>query len=663
MAAQSETDASQTTSTASNDNGNVASVGSKSGQDVDNNSAAASDSSNTKPVSSDSDSAPTPNDGSSSSELSKGSSSDSASVPSGSDSQVKSDSTPTTPSNPSPPSSTDGGSNKSEEQKTEAKKSGAIAGSVLGAAAALAAVGSLYAYKKRKESIYQSNDGSYHSRFGFVDGGKKSNAEPVSSLWLTTPVAWASKGLKRRSSETSSLGSSISGIFFKKNNRRGSNGSTSTTETLWEKGDKFTAPTSPPRVASTSPTKGLTVFRSISYSAKKNSGGRRNFSIGRHGRFPIEDSEAQLDSKVSEKFISSIVQDENRGLSPFSQSNDRSYFPSPPIAAAMVSRSPNLNSPERVLRAPSCESFGSDGEASHCSYPYLSAMHRPSLANLSSSNAGTRVGSEVSISREDANESSDETSPRELMLRKMVKAMRQEVEIENQDQSQDGRNRILNPFASPEDGVHSSDEDLDIESHLVEEEKLKFAHQRAMQVRGLASPSNQTDFASDDEDESSNFKSKASKSSMSPSAKIANSTLQSQNFQSPIFGWEPISKGLKNDSLAGVGAGGGRGRRLGAALLSGAIGKQTLLQSKTATLDPRDPSPLIFKSNSNSPFQRTPVQQETPLNVAAERAEMLIQMEDDSFDGNSVLVNNRQKERIRSEKRARKSLLRVTNES
>lgn len=227
----------------------------------------------------------------------------------------------------------EGAGGKSDAAQSSGGSSGAkpsvIVGSLVGAAALAAALGGLYAYKKRRDA---RKEGMSH--YSDMEKNNSVGAPPVSMLWFNN--------LKRKST--------VSG-----NERQDENDSS------------FTRP----------------------------AGGA--FSVARN--LPKRPRQ----SKLSTPFIESLVRDDDDDLFGASRgpipkatrtpNRDRYLdLDQTPVAsptgmangAMFLSPHGGMSKEEQhqqqLHRLSSCESIGSDGNASHLSYPYLSAMHRPSYA-------------------------------------------------------------------------------------------------------------------------------------------------------------------------------------------------------------------------------------------------------------------------------------------
>ena len=197
---------------------------------------------------------------------------------------------------------------------TSSQQKGAIAGSLLGAAAVAAAIGGLYAYRKRKEAAaYAAGQASVESK---EDPEDDARGPPVSNLWLHQPAVWASaagKSIRRAASSATSW-------------RRSPAQSDAGSILADVGGSPYTTP---PRGA-------FQVLRGRREARVKGS------PLPHHVRSPA----------IPDAFIAGIAEED---------------------------------SPAAYLTVPRRRSTSSESLASHFSYPYLAAMHRTSVANLSSS--------------------------------------------------------------------------------------------------------------------------------------------------------------------------------------------------------------------------------------------------------------------------------------
>ncbi|KAN0065529.1 hypothetical protein ACQY0O_001366 [Thecaphora frezii] len=270
---------------------------------------------------------------------------------------------------------------------------GAIAGSVLGAAAVAAALGGLYAYRKRREAeAYQLGRAKALKKGGSDDDGLQtmgnlgSRGPPVSNLWLHQPAAWASaagKGLRRAASSATVL--SLGGGWRRKaRDVHGRNRDDDSVEVgvgafspMHFGGSRNSCEAKSPHT--TSPSKSaFQVLRSF----------RGSGSGKRQDRTPVDAANASC-SVLPDAFISSLADDESPDV--FSRSDKahklcdaaapRETLAVPSAAAVAGGEFYALN--HRNASTDSFSSVSSFGSASHFSYPFLSAMHRPSLANMS----------------------------------------------------------------------------------------------------------------------------------------------------------------------------------------------------------------------------------------------------------------------------------------
>ncbi|CAO1632088.1 unnamed protein product [Sympodiomycopsis kandeliae] len=218
----------------------------------------------------------------------------------------------------------DAGSQNSSGPST-GQKSGAIVGSLLGAAALAAGLAGLYAYKKRRdareEGFYRHSDMEKHGN---------ERAPPVSMLWFNN--------LKRKN--TTDVG-----------RRQGDDDSSFTRPAGGDFSVTRNLPKRPRQSKVSTP-----FIESLVMDDDDEAGfGGPQKPIPAAHRLPNRDRYLDLDQTPE--------------TSPTGFANG-ALFLAPPHAGAMKG--------QEIHRLSSCESLGSDGNASHFSYPYLSAMHRPS---------------------------------------------------------------------------------------------------------------------------------------------------------------------------------------------------------------------------------------------------------------------------------------------
>lgn len=263
---------------------------------------------------------------------------------------------------------------------SSATKSGAIAGGILGAAALAATLGGLYAAHKRREAA-RDDDGlnEFFGKDGEMLQRPEERGPPVSSLWLSQPMAWAAtagKGLKRQATNASEA--------FRARRRRNSATPSDASDPF---ADEYTSP---------SGARGFEVLRNVP--------ARGRLSMRRQQREAEASLEEATPRALPTAFITSLVADDEdqralyevgrtvgggRGASGLEAQHPTHSLLTPPMEH--YDRSMNRSS----------ESLASVGSISHFSYPYLAAMHRPSLAGASSS-AGASPRSNVSGSYYDS---------------------------------------------------------------------------------------------------------------------------------------------------------------------------------------------------------------------------------------------------------------------
>ncbi|PWN49630.1 hypothetical protein IE53DRAFT_380403 [Violaceomyces palustris] len=259
---------------------------------------------------------------------------------------------------------------------------GAIAGSVLGAAAAAATIGGLYAYKKRKDAqIHSGNGRGFGGGGGFSDSKfmeDGSRGPPVSSLWLNQPSNWAStatKSIKRAASSAAGLSTPGGKRSMLEDEVRdcdsmiiGIGAATAYNRSRRQKlRDMDTSEGS-----YTSAPKGT--FHVL-----------RNFRGAGSGKVVSREPQTDVVKELPEvdgAHASRLAV--NQGTEP----KGPRLGCDPAAATAAAASAGTLYA---YGRSGSVESLGNSsvGSASHFSYPYLSAMHRPSLANLSTTSSSS----------------------------------------------------------------------------------------------------------------------------------------------------------------------------------------------------------------------------------------------------------------------------------
>ncbi|CEH19357.1 hypothetical protein CBOM_06686 [Ceraceosorus bombacis] len=270
-------------------------------------------------------------------------------------------------------------------------KSGVIAGSVLGAAALVAAFAGVYAARTRKRRRLEEKDAlqSYYARdvVSPVDT-LADRGPPVSSLWINQPKTWAnsaSRGLKRHASNASNA-------IFNRGRR-----DDQTDRDVDEEKSTYTSHMqgpgavgafkikrkAPPRVRSSMRRQQEAVRAVLGDPPHASS-----FEASRAG-LPeafIEALGADLDDAGAPASVQRTIRGGRRAHHDLRDSRGaegeelREYLDVPDMGQPL----------ERMMtRAPSSESLGSVGTASHFSYPYLAAMHRPSMATMCSPGQAT----------------------------------------------------------------------------------------------------------------------------------------------------------------------------------------------------------------------------------------------------------------------------------
>ena len=269
------------------------------------------------------------------------------------------------------PASDNGGGGVTPKQRNTA-----VIASVLGAAAIAASLGGLYAAHKRREArAGRDNDsmsGDKYERFSSA----ATPGPPVSSLWLHSPVAWANsagKGLRRKASVASEA--------LLNKNRSSQRGPI----------DGFSPNNSPFSVLSNYSTPeqavGFQVIRNLPPSSRL-SIRRSQLAEQQAVREKLQSQErAEGDAtELPDSFLHSIL-DDNEVRS----QNDirRTVGGGGAVVGGAVAAMAAPHRAVSIVRASSTESLGSLGAASHFSYPYLNAMHRPSLFDMSASSNGS----------------------------------------------------------------------------------------------------------------------------------------------------------------------------------------------------------------------------------------------------------------------------------
>jgi hypothetical protein len=303
------------------------------------------------------------------------------------------------PASPVASTAADAPPSSDSSSSSSATKSGAIAGGILGAAALAATLGGLYAAHKRREAA-RDDDGlnDFFGKDGEMLQRPEERGPPVSSLWLSQPMAWAAtagKGLKRQATNASEA--------FRARRRRNSATPSDASDPF---ADEYTSP---------SGARGFEVLRNVP--ARGRLSMRRQQQMDAACEPSLEQATPRA---LPTAFITSLVADDEdqralyevgrtvgggRGASDFEAQHPSRSLLTPPMEH--YDRSMNRSS----------ESLASVGSISHFSYPYLAAMHRPSLAGASSS-AGASPRSNVSGSYYDP----AAVSPRDAIRRASLAA-------------------------------------------------------------------------------------------------------------------------------------------------------------------------------------------------------------------------------------------------
>lgn len=239
-------------------------------------------------------------------------------------------------------SSSDNDDDDDDDSSTTPAQKGAIAGSLLGAAAFAAALGGLYAYKKRRDAtLYGNAQMDMEKRQGHqpppAAGGKSPVLPPVSSLWFN---------LKRRGTN------------------EGVNAASH--------GD------APQRFQLEDPQSSS--LRDVNFGQRatlRDSGLSNPFSDNADGIEHLARPETAAQRGSGDEWQTIPLTTSAGYLDGVAQQGAGTYLPYAPV------------------RNNSSETIATESQASHYSYPYLSAMHRPSLANSPSSpSAGSQFAAD-----------------------------------------------------------------------------------------------------------------------------------------------------------------------------------------------------------------------------------------------------------------------------
>jgi hypothetical protein len=266
-------------------------------------------------------------------------------VPSASDDGA--DSSESNPSQPSPPIS---------------KGKTAVIASVLGAAAILASLGGLYFAKRRHDRRDGDADSINDDKYERFASSSAHPAPPVSSLWINQPMEWG-RGLRR--------GASMASQAILARTR-----STARTQAGDRQGWRNTS------------------SADVQTQAMQALPGRDSRFAGRDADF---DGQGDM-HPLPDDFIRDLLSDDEAPAMPVARRARSSRRKD-------VRRAPSMG---RNRSTDSLTTSSVDG-ASHFSYPYLTAMHRPSMSNMTTS----PPLSEGSLAREMLTA----ISPREALLR------------------------------------------------------------------------------------------------------------------------------------------------------------------------------------------------------------------------------------------------------
>lgn len=330
------------------------------------------------------------------------------------------------------PDDDDGDDGDDDDNETDAankKRDTAVIASVLGAAAAAAALGGLYLHKRRKangsDSDTLSSDDDKYERFN-ADATSAQAAPLVSSLWINQPVAWANnagRGLKRHASMASEA-------FLQRT--KSSRRAPGNQNAPWR---AFSSPAESDETRFTSPPHGagsFQVLRNVPRQSRfsiRRTVSRRERTMNAHAESENED-EKMFDilgdsyegnqQALPDAFISSLLDDDDlRAKSDIQRTVG---------GGNEDDNGDHLASLHTLSKTPSTASLSvvSGDNASHFSYPYLTAMHQASQADASStyqelqnfhggvSPSSTRAAGLCSAEQSPQDE---QISPREALMR------------------------------------------------------------------------------------------------------------------------------------------------------------------------------------------------------------------------------------------------------